>query len=408
MAMRILLVTEDLPSATPGGAAQHAVVLGNALLEAGHEVHLLGARREDGHDGRNGFAGTLHTDIDFRGARWQERRTGTFFPLTRPHTARRLAQALAAVTARHGPWDVVHYHGHNALFGTRVAGPFVHTLHDQGAECITLMRFRAGQVCQERSARACAGCATPRPNALQTALSVASVRRLRAASIESFTRHRAIFVSEFLRRRWLAQQGAAADAANTHVVHNFVDAARLRRALATPAPPPSPGRTRVLVAGRIDAAKGVAALLAALGDEQLARIELTVAGSGPEFESTRAAHAGRGVRFTGWLEAQAVLELAHAADVCVVPSLCEEACPTSVLEALSLGRTVFALDRGATPELAPYGEPGQLRLFADLQTLAAALAVGPTPHRWPSHERAAVQARLPEVLSVYRAARKSR
>jgi glycosyltransferase involved in cell wall biosynthesis len=405
--VRILLVTEDLPQATPGGAAQHAVVLGNALIDAGHEVHLLGARREGGEaaaPGDNGFAGPLHAGIDFRGARWQERRTGTFFPLTRPHTARRLAQALAAVTARHGPWDLVHYHGHNALFGLQVTGPFVHTLHDQGAECITWLRFRQGRVCNERDARACAGCATPQPNALQTALSAASVRALRAGSLAVFTRHQAIFVSAFLRRRWREQQGAAADAAHTHVVHNFVDAGRLRRARAAPAPGPSDGRLRVLVAGRIDAAKGVGALLALLRDESLAKLDLTVAGSGPEFEAQRAAHAPRGVRFTGWLPAQQVLELAVAADVCVVPSVWEEPCATTVLEALSLGRTVLALERGGTPELAVYGEPGQLRFFDDLPALCAALAAH-APSRWPSHERAAVQARLPEILNVYRAAR---
>jgi glycogen(starch) synthase len=60
--------------------------------------------------------------------------------------------------------------------------------------------------------------------------------------------------------------------------------------------------------------------------------------------------------------------------VIVVPSVCEEACSTTVLEGLLLGKTVFALRRGGTPELSIYASrPGQLRLHEHLEDLASAL-----------------------------------
>ena len=40
--MRILLVSEDIPHATLGGLGKHVVTLGNALIEAGHTVDLMG------------------------------------------------------------------------------------------------------------------------------------------------------------------------------------------------------------------------------------------------------------------------------------------------------------------------------------------------------------------------------
>jgi hypothetical protein len=60
--------------------------------------------------------------------------------------------------------------------------------------------------------------------------------------------------------------------------------------------------------------------------------------------------------------------------VIVVPSVCEEACSTTVLEGLLLGKTVFALRRGGTPELSIYASrPDQLRLHEHLEDLANAL-----------------------------------
>jgi len=406
--MRILIVTEDLPAAIVGGAGQHAVVLGNALIDAGHEVHLLGYQRPPGVVGSCGFNGPLHTLIDFTGARWQEGRLGVFNPLARPHMARRIWRAIRSLE---GAWDVVHYHGHNPLLGTLVPPTwnFVHTLHDQGAECITRARFRQGQICLAKTPQECAGCASPTPNSIQAFLSTMAVKALRIGSRRAFAQHKAIFVSEFLRERYCEAVGIAPTEINSVVVHHFVDVQRLRNAVVAEVAEVAEGaahrsQLRVFMSGRIDETKGFGAFLAATEALPLERLSITIAGDGPELASLRAAHEPRGVRFLGWIHPDEVLRHAVAADVHVVPSVWQEAFGSTTAEGLCLGKTVFALDRGASPELGIYGEPGQLRLFGTMHELVASLFEA-RPLPWRRNERASVQAALPAVMDAYRAAR---
>ena len=76
------------------------------------------------------------------------------------------------------------------------------------------------------------------------------------------------------------------------------------------------------------------------------------------------------MRFLGWQPYPAALALAARSHACVVPSTCEEACSTTVLEALALGRQCVALARGGTPELAAYQQyDGQLQLAATMDEL---------------------------------------
>ena len=39
--MRILMVSEDIPAPQVGGLGKHVVTLANALIDAGHQVHLM-------------------------------------------------------------------------------------------------------------------------------------------------------------------------------------------------------------------------------------------------------------------------------------------------------------------------------------------------------------------------------
>ncbi len=401
--MKILLVSEDLPVAQLGGAGKHAVLLGNTLLDSGHHVEMLGRLRAPGVEGNNGFNGVLHADINLAGTGWKEHAMGVFNPLRRLHMARRIWQAIQ----RRGlDWDVIHYHGHYPMLGALVPAHvnFVHTLHDQGSECITKVRFRNDQPCVERDPAACAVCATPHPNPLQTYVSAQAVRSLRKQARTAFTRHQAIFVSRFLETRFREVIGPAP--LRAHVIHNFIDAADMQQQLqAAMDEPPVSIRPRIFLAGRVDAAKGFAVFLDALTDAFVQEFEVMVAGDGPDLNALRARHAMRGVHFLGWQPLPAVLRATVQADACVVPSVCEESCGTTILEALALGRPVYALARGGTPELAAYQQaPGQLRLFANMHELVAALET--TVRGTPAHAvdaRADVRQRLPAILAVYAA-----
>lgn len=406
--MKVLLVSEDLPAPQLGGAGKHAVLLGNALLEAGHHVEMLGQTRAPGVETTNGFAGRIRADIDLSHTGAKEQALGVFHALRRLHIAHRLWGAIR----RCGPdWDVIHYHGHIPLLGALVPAGinFVHTLHDQGSECIIKIRFRDNEPCRARNPAICAGCATLRPNVLQTYVSAHAVRSLRGMARTAFTRHQAIFVSQFLENRFREIVGPAP--LRAHVVHNFIDSSQVRRALQNTerASASSDGRPKVFLAGRMDRAKGFSAFFDAMPDGLLQRLNVSVAGDGPDLPELQQRHAGRGVHFLGWRDLDSVLLAAARADACVVPSVWEEPCGTTVLESLALGRPVFALARGGTPELVAYQQhPGQLRLFDQMQDLVAALGTAESIAPAIAVDgRSDVRARLPAILDVYESGRVS-
>lgn len=401
--MRILLVSEDLPGSQVGGLGKHVVTLGNALLASGHTVRILG--RSDcppEAPARLGFHGAFEPGFDYAHPGWKEKQLGVFNPLKRPWFARKIAAAIG----RHaGGFDAVHYHGHLPLVGVYVDPSinFVQTRHDQGSECLVHLRFRDGAVCTTRAARDCAGCIRKDAGALRQSVTALTVNRYRRASAQAFAAHKTIFVSDFLRRRFLLAVPDA-DLARCRVIPNVVDYAALRKA-ALHAPAPRAGEA-VLV-GRIDAGKGFQEFLAAAQGRLPPQALLTIAGDGPERHLLEARYGGGQVRFLGWQEYPAALALAARSHLCVVPSVCEEACSTTVLEALALGKPCLALARGGTPELASYQHyPGQLQLFDTMAQLVARMAVllgQPPARRCPLPPRFGADAAviLPRLVDLY-------
>lgn len=402
-ALRILMVSEDIPAPTVGGLGKHLVRLGNYLIQQGHRVDLMGHGDRDyaAHREEVGFDGCFMTGFDFRHANWKEGASGVFMPGKRSFIARRIARAILRVADR---YDVIHYHGHYPMIGRFIPASvnFVQTRHDQGSDCPIHIRFKQGAVCSSSDPRDCAGCApNARPGWLREQVSAWAVRQYRQHTAEAFARHKTLFVSDFLKQAFL-QHVPHAGTRNLHVVHNFIDT----RAL----PPPQPGEPgHVLFVGRIDEAKGVMALLDELARLDTRAMQLDLIGDGPHRAACEARHAAPQVRFHGWqLQAEALAATARAGRV-VMPSICEEAFGMTTLDALALGKPVYALARGGTPELRQYERwPGQLRLFDDMAALARALVADssqPAPAaRVPMDAFGAdirVQAR--DVLRIYRA-----
>lgn len=407
--MKILLVTEDVPVPHLGGAGKHAILLGNALIQAGHEVELLGLSIGAGNTnaadaGDNGFKGKLHTGIDMSGTGLKAVAMGIFNPLRNLLLAWRVWSAIKQLD--YGKFDVIHYHGHIAELGVLIPKGinYVHTLHDQGSECMTMMRFKNGAPCKSTSAFDCAGCATKnKPNILQKITSATAVRFHRYLSRKAFTRHKAIFVSEFVLRRF-KEVVKGSDNINATVIHNFTDAYAMQ-SLVKQIPIGTQKNTRpvVLIAGRVHSTKGQAALLEAMPDSLLKQIEVRIAGDGPDLTALKAKHEQRGVVFLGWLSQEAIYKQTMLADACAVPSIWEEPFGATSLEALVLGKNVFALNRGGTPELSRYSlYSNQFRLFENIDDMAKALAQLDFVNSQHVVSLAAdVRARLPEILKVY-------
>ena len=397
--MKILMVSEDLPGVHLGGLGKHVVTVANALVAHGHGVAILGRRA--GEPARCGFHGRLIADLGLAHPNWKESQLGCFNPFKRPWHAR----ALAAAIHRHASgYDVVHYHGHLPLVGLYVdqAFPFVQTRHDQGSECLIHLRFRNDAVCDARDPATCAGCIAAAPGAIRQAISACAVEGYRDRTAAAFARHKTIFVSDFLRRRFGAVRPHA-DLRRTWVIPNVVDVPRL---LAHARNLPEPGH--VVLAGRIDKGKGFDAFLSASDQRLPSGTRITIVGDGPGRAPLQQRYASDRVGFTGWQDDAGTLALTARAHVCVVPSVCEEACSTTVLEALALGRPCLALARGGTPELLRFQRyAGQLQLAptiaALVEALGTALATLPVAADTAAPFGADVHAVLPQLLDCYAA-----
>lgn len=395
------MVSEDLPSVGMGGLARHVLSLSRALVAAGHHVDLMGnddiplsaAGEEFEFDGH--FFPELHGQ--FEG--WKEMTLGVFMPPKRSAIARRFAKAIM----RRAPhYDAIHYHGHLPNIARHVpAGVnFIQTRHDQGSDCLIHTRFKRGRICRTSDPRNCAECRTWQPNALQRTVSTIAVTRFRNEVAEGFKRHKTVFVSDLLRQN-LARGFGRGNWGVT--VHNFVDQSLVKSARATSLDVSGDAPLRVFIAAKLYPAKGVEAFLEALAPRMIDDMVVEVAGDGTDEQRLRERFPQ--VRFHGWQDWQATLGLAARAHAIVVPSLCEEACPSTVLEGLLLGKIVFALKLGGTPELAAYESgPSQLRLYDMMSELVdALLAFRPRPDHplAPRSPTGAAEA-AGQMLALYR------
>ncbi|MEY3695885.1 MAG: hypothetical protein RL083_1710 [Pseudomonadota bacterium] len=368
--MRILMVSEDLPAEGMGGLARHVLALSHALVAAGHQVDLMGnddvsikaAGDEFDIDGH--FIPALHGQ--FQG--WKEFSLGCFIPFKRSVVASRFAQAILR---RAGHYDVIHYHGHlpNVAYFIPSSINFIQTRHDQGSDCLTHTRFTRGQICRATDPRVCAQCRTEQPNRLQRMASASAVRQFREQVAVGFKRHKTVFVSDFLRRNVARTLGPGPWGVT---VHNFIDTRSLQAARTATTKSINDDRLQVFIAAKLYPAKGVSQFLETLTLTQHQRLHICIAGDGPDQDALRERFAQ--VNFLGWRTGTESLQLAATAQAIVVASICEEACASTIIEGLLLGKTVFALNLGGTPELQIYASaPMQLRLYPDMAALVAGL-----------------------------------
>lgn len=369
--MKILLVCEDIPRPQLGGLGKHVLALASELHSRGHEVDILGSAYHpiDTHPEQAG-PGRFIGDISGHQRGWAQRHLGAFHPAANALNGRALARAIM----RHAPGhDVIHYHGHLPWVAQLLPPqlPFTQSRHDQGGDCMLQTRFRPeGLRCEQCAPEACAGCATVEPNFAQRQLSHWSVRRVREATSRGYARYPVIFVSAFLQTAFAK---VSAVGLQGEVIHNAAELQALRDASAAAGlRDGTAARVEVFAAGQLTSYKGFGQLLGELHKQGLpGDWRLTIAGDGPELGRLRERHASDSVQFLGWCDRASVLGHTVAADVVVVPSVWEEPCATTVIEALALGRTVFALRLGGTPELAMYAGPGgeRLRLFDNMPEL---------------------------------------
>jgi glycosyltransferase involved in cell wall biosynthesis len=248
--------------------------------------------------------------------------------------------------------DVIHAHNTFALISPSLywaaadAGvPVVQTLHNFRLLCAQAMFLRNETVCED-----CLG-TLPwrgvirkcyRGSTVQSAglVSMLALHRAIGTYTKKVTRY--IALSEFSREKFIS---GGLPAEKVRVKHNFVDITYQT----------SGSRSGGLFVGRLSQEKGAAVFMKAL--ESLPNSGAVVIGTGPQ-ESLIKDRSG--VRYLGWQDQAAVQAAMRTASYLVLPSICYEQFPRTLVEAYACELPVIASRLGPLTEFVEEGKTGLL------------------------------------------------
>ncbi|HVL75187.1 MAG TPA: glycosyltransferase [Noviherbaspirillum sp.] len=263
--------------------------------------------------------------------------------------------------------DVIHVHNTFPLISPSLywaAGrhrvPVVQTLHNFRLLCPQAIFLREGRICED-----CVG-KTPwravtrkcyRDSSLQSAVITGMLATHRALGTYRHQVTRYIALNRFARDKYV-EGGLPAD--RFRIKPNFV---------ASSVRPTSDQRSGGLYVGRLSEEKGVSVLAEAVRALPGASIE--VIGSGPLEPLVREVF---GPRLLGFRPLDDILVRMARARFLVVPSICYENAPRTIVEAFSCGLPVIASRLGSLADMVEDGETGLLFAPGDPADLARKIA----------------------------------
>jgi len=262
--------------------------------------------------------------------------------------SRTAVRELRRLEDEHHP-DVVHVHNLFPLVSPAVLRaarvPVVMTLHNYRLLCLPATFLRDGQICERCLGRGLTAGVVhrcyrgSRSGSAALAASITMHRFLR-----TFNRVAAFLaVSDFVREKYLS---AGFDPDRISVKPNFVPATPVRE---------GPGED-FLYLGRISVEKGLDRLVRLWADIPA---RLVVIGDGPLLGAARAA-APPNVEFRPPVDPELVPGLLRRARALVVPSICYEGAPRTIVEAFAAGVPVIGHRIGAIGDVVQHERTGML------------------------------------------------
>jgi glycosyltransferase involved in cell wall biosynthesis len=375
--MRILLLAQFFPPDI-GGEERHVFNLANTLAERGHEI-AVATQRMAGVPDRETLASGVRVH---RFATVAMRLPGVYStnrthhpPLPDPLGVRELSRII-----RQERPQVVHAHNWivNSAVALRRSSPtglrfgLVLTLHDFSHVCATKRLMRMGSACEGPAVARCLPCATahygPAVGPL-TATATALMRPWKTRTIDHV-----VCVSNAV-----ASGNRIPPGPNSSVIPNFVrdkevalgHAGDAAEAQAGDIPPGLPMAEFLLFVGELSRDKGLPTLLRAYESLGRKRPPLLLVGRRTPDTPTRLPDGS--VMCAEWPHDH-VMTAFRRCLFAVLPSICLDACPTTVLEAMASGRPVVATTTGGIVDMIADGENGLLVPPGDEYKLAEAMA----------------------------------
>lgn len=244
--------------------------------------------------------------------------------------------------------------------------PVVMTLHDYKLACPSYLFLCNGNICEDcKGGRFYRAIGNRCHKGSYAASAIVALESYMNSWLQKYRKKTDLLISpsRFLKNK-LTQCGWSED--KIRHVDNFIDLKKFE-------PKFSPGRY-FLFLGRLSEEKGLKNLLQAFNNIDRPQIGLAITGEGPlRNDLERMAKGNSAIKFTGYLSGEDLKKVARNSLAVVVPSLCYENAPLSVLEAMAFGKPVIGARIGGIPEMITDGHSGFLFESGNSQSLRQAL-----------------------------------
>jgi glycosyltransferase involved in cell wall biosynthesis len=279
----------------------------------------------------------------------------------------RSTRAVDEICRRFRP-DVIHAHNTFPLISPSLYWaasskriPMVQTLHNFRLLCPQAIFLREGKICED-----CVG-KTPwrsvtrkcyRDSALQSAVLTGMLATHRIIGTYRHRVTRYIALNTFARDKYI-EGGLPAE--RFRIKPNFV---------AAPGQPDWSARSGGMYVGRLSSEKGLDVLAAAVGrlQKDAQQVPVDVIGGGP---MQALAEQAFGAHYLGFRPLDEIMRRMGSALFLVVPSICYENSPRTIVEAFACGLPVITSRLGALADIVADGETGLLFNPGDAADLAA-------------------------------------
>ena len=345
--MKILMVNKFLYPR--GGSESYMLYLAEHLEKIGHEVEYFGMYDENNTVGNSKGLYTQNMDFHSKGL-------GRFLYPFKIIYSFEAKKKIMQVIDDFKP-DIVHMNNINfqltpsIIYGIKKRGiPLVQTVHDYQMICPNhlLYNFDKNTPCEKCVRGSHINCIKNKCIHASVIKSIIGVIEAKFYSLLKTYKKVDLFVcpSHFLERKLLSAKKYYEG--KTKTIHNFIDKEKFLNK-------DRKEDSYIVFVGRLSKEKGIENIARAA--KLLGEYNFVVAGSGPDENILKDIP---NITLAGFLTGDALLELMGKAKVLLLPSVCYENCPLSILEAHCMGVPVVTMNSGGMAELVKDGVTGTL------------------------------------------------
>lgn len=345
--MRILMVNKFLYPR--GGSESYMLYLGQHLEKMGHQVEYFGMYDENNTVGNSAGKYTQNMDFHSKGI---SRFLYPFKIIFSFEAKKKIMQVIDDFKP-----DIVHMNNINfqltpsIIYGIKKKGiPLVQTVHDYQMICPNhlLYNFEKNTPCEKCITGSHMNCIKNKCIHASTVKSILGVIEAKLYSLLKTYKKVDLFVcpSNFLEKKLLTANDYYKG--KTKTIHNFIDKEKFASCDQSEEP-------YIVFVGRLSKEKGIEYI--AKTAKLLPQYTFVVAGSGPDEDMLKGIE---NIKLAGFLTGDKLTQLMGNAKLLLLPSVCYENCPLSILEAHCMGVPVVTMNSGGMAELVEDGVTGTL------------------------------------------------